>query len=315
MARIICVEPSATSRAGCAGRRHAPAADFSGRAWRNRATLAGTAGPTADYKSALPSTDRPLISHRWASKLKYLQKVFLGHFALGSSMPISVVCSGCQTRFEVSEKYAGKQGLCPKCKSIIKIPEVLADDVKIHAPKEFATGGKDRKGRAITKPVPRSDAKVRPGVIGAIIVGSVLSLAVALVGRSLGEGAKLVLGACGLFLVGPPLAVGGYFFLRNDELEAYQGRELWTRAALCGMGYAILWGVFAGLRLQWGIPSDMYHWVFVAPLLIAAGGALAVAAFDLDFGSGALHYCFYLIVTLLLRAAIGLSPLWTATSI
>lgn len=229
-------------------------------------------------------------------------------------MPISVVCSGCKTRFEVSEKFAGKQGPCPKCKALIKIPEVLAEEVKIHVPEAFASGGKDRKGRAITKPIPRVDSKVRPGVVAAIIVGSVLALAVALVGRGLGDGAKVGLIAVGLLLVGPPLAVGGYFFLRNDELEPYQGKELWIRAALCSLGYAVLWGVYWYLKAQTGIPSDMYQWVFVAPIFVAAGGGLSLAAFDLDYGSASLHYCFYLIVTLLLRAAIGLPPLWVATT-
>jgi hypothetical protein len=229
-------------------------------------------------------------------------------------MPISVVCSGCKARFEVSEKFAGKQGPCPKCKTVIKIPEVVADEVKIHVPEEFASGGKDRKGRAITKPIPRTDTKVHPKIVAAIIVGSVLAVAVALVGRGLGEGAKYVLSGVGLLLIGPPIAVGGYFFLRNEELEAYRGIELWTRAALCALGYAVLWVVYWYLKEQTGIPADMYQWVFVAPVFIAAGGGLALAAFDIEYGSGALHYSFYLIVTLLLRAAIGFPPLWTMTA-
>lgn len=228
-------------------------------------------------------------------------------------MPISVVCSGCKARFEVSEKFAGKQGPCPKCKAIIKIPELIAE-VKIHAPEEFASGGKDRKGRAITKPIPRTDAKIQPGVVAAIIVGSVLALAVALVGRGLGLSAKYGLIAIGLLLIGPPLAVGGYSFLRNDELEPYRGKVLWIRATLCGVGYAVLWGVYFYLQQQAGIPNEMYQWVFVAPVFVAAGGGLALAAFDLEFASGALHYSFYLIATLLLRAAIGLPPLWAVTT-
>lgn len=229
-------------------------------------------------------------------------------------MPISVVCSGCKTRFEVSEKFAGKQGPCPKCKAVIKIPEVIAEEVKIHAPEEFASGGKDRKGRAITKPIPRTDARIQPNVVAAILVGTVLAVAVALVGRGLGPAAKYGLISIGLLLIGPPLAVGGYSFLRNDELEPYRGTALWIRAALCGLGYAVLWGVYFYLQLQAGIPNEMYQWVFVAPIFVAAGGGLALAAFDLDFTSGTLHYSFYLIATLLLRAAIGLPPLWAVTS-
>jgi hypothetical protein len=227
-------------------------------------------------------------------------------------MPISVVCGGCKTRFEVSEKFAGKQGPCPKCKAIIRIPEVMAAEVKVHAPEEFATGGKDRKGRAITKPIPRVDSKVNSHVVAAIVVGSVLAFAVALVGRGLGEAAQYGLITIGLLLLGPPIAVGGYYFLRNDELEPYSGQELWIRASLCGVGYAVLWGVYWYLGYQAEIPSEMYHWVFVAPAFIAAGGGLALAAFDLEYSSGALHYCFYVIVTLLLRFAIGWEPIWAS---
>jgi hypothetical protein len=246
------------------------------------------------------------------SKLKALRNTLSGHLALGFSMPISVVCSGCKTRFEVSEKFAGKEGPCPKCKAKIKIPEVMADEVKIHVPDQFASAGKDRTGRSISKPIPRRETKVQPGVVAAIIVGSALAVAVALVGRGLADSAKYSLSAVGLLLVGPSLAVGGYFFLRNDELESYQGKSLWIRATICALAYAGLWGIYWYLKAQTGLPSDMYQWVFVAPVFIAAGGGLAFATFDIDFGSGALHYCFYLIVTLLLRAAIGLPPLWAA---
>jgi hypothetical protein len=49
-------------------------------------------------------------------------------------------------------------------------------------------------------------------------------------------------------------------------------------------------------------------------VFVAAGGAAAYALFDLDFGTASLHYSFYLIVTLLLRAAIGLPPVWMVTT-
>jgi hypothetical protein len=38
-----------------------------------------------------------------------------------------------------------------------------------------------------------------------------------------------------------------------------------------------------------------------------------MAAFDLEFGSGALHYCFYVLVTLMLRWAVGLDWLWQSS--
>ena len=48
-------------------------------------------------------------------------------------MAINVICPGCHTRFKVSDKYAGVEGPCPKCKVKIKIPE-KSDEVVIHTP-------------------------------------------------------------------------------------------------------------------------------------------------------------------------------------
>ncbi len=89
-------------------------------------------------------------------------------------MAIVVVCPNCRARFQVSEKFAGKQGPCPKCKGVITIP-ALDEQVKIHEPEQFAEGGKDAKGRAVLKPVARVETKVRPvmvvGIVGAAITG------------------------------------------------------------------------------------------------------------------------------------------------
>ncbi len=77
-------------------------------------------------------------------------------------MPISVVCPGCKARFSVSEKFAGKKGPCPKCKTVVTVPDAPAAEVKIHVPEEYASGGKDSKGRAVGKPIPRSETHVQP---------------------------------------------------------------------------------------------------------------------------------------------------------
>ena len=60
-------------------------------------------------------------------------------------MPISVVCPSCKARFNVSEKFAGQKGPCPKCKQPIVIPAVQ-EEVKVHVPEQFQSGGKDSKG-------------------------------------------------------------------------------------------------------------------------------------------------------------------------
>jgi hypothetical protein len=223
-------------------------------------------------------------------------------------MPISVVCPGCKARFNVSDKFAGKKGPCPKCKTVLTVPDAPVAEVKIHVPEEYASGGKDAQGRLVGKPIPRTETKIEPVLITVIVGIAVLSLVVCFFARSMNQ--KLPIVAGGLIVLSPLVAVAGYSFLREQELEPYRGRALWIRATLCGLVYAILWGVY--WKIWPALPGELYQWLLVAPPLIGMGGLAALATFDLDFGSGALHYCFYLMVTLLLASVMGLKPLGKA---
>jgi predicted Zn finger-like uncharacterized protein len=227
-------------------------------------------------------------------------------------MPISVVCPSCKARFSVSEKFAGKKGPCPKCKTVITVPDAPAEEVKIHVPEQFASGGKDSKGRPVSKPIARQASKFRPAVLAASFGGGVAALVVAFLLRGVADKIPVII--VGLLIVSPPLTLAGYAFLRDDEdLEPYRGRALFVRAGLCALAYAALWGAYAPLPAYGIITGEAWQWLFVAPVFASAGAAVAWACFDLDFGSGAVHYAFYVVVTLLLRAALGLAPLW-ATS-
>ena len=69
-------------------------------------------------------------------------------------MPIPVVCPGCKASFNVSDKFAGKQGPCPKCKTVISIPKPdpakkPVEEVKIGEP-EPPAGGKSKTGRPVS---------------------------------------------------------------------------------------------------------------------------------------------------------------------
>ena len=224
-------------------------------------------------------------------------------------MPISVLCPGCKARFSVSEKFAGKKGPCPKCKTVVTVPDAPVAEVKIHVPEEFASGGKDSKGRAVGKPIPRSETRVQPVLITAVVATVLGSLGICFAARHLAE--KLPLIVVGLAFLSPAVAVAGYSFLREEELEPYRGRELWIRATICGVVYAILWGVY--WRIWPALPGEIYQWLLVAPPIIGVGALAALATFDLDYGSGALHYCFYLMMTLILAAVMGLNPLGSPT--
>ena len=65
-------------------------------------------------------------------------------------MPINVTCPGCLKRFSVADKFAGKQGPCPKCKKIITIPK-KEDQVVIHAPDHSEAGAVGAGGRHVLK--------------------------------------------------------------------------------------------------------------------------------------------------------------------
>ncbi len=221
-------------------------------------------------------------------------------------MPIPVVCPGCKARFQVSEKFAGKQGPCPKCKAPITIP-ALEEQVKIHAPEEFASGGKTKTGAPALKPIARAETKLKP-VPTTIAVGSAIAvLVIAAIARSML--ADLVwLRAIGLLAVSPPIAAAGYAFLRDPDLEPHRGRWLWLRAGLCGLIYTALWAGY------YFIPADLteesYTWFFVAPPFLLFGAGTALACFDLSFSNGFFHYCFYVLVTLALGFVAGLEMPW-----
>jgi hypothetical protein len=223
-------------------------------------------------------------------------------------MPISVVCPGCKARFNVSDKFAGKKGPCPKCKTVLIVP-APAEEVKIHVPEEYASGGKDSKGRAVGKPIPRTETKLQPVIITAIVAVVLGSLGICLAARGLNDKTALII--VGLACLSPAVAVAGYSFLREEELEPYRGAELWIRATICGVVYAILWGIYLYIRPY--LPGELYQWLLVAPPIIGVGALAALATFDLDYGSGALHYCFYLLMTLILASAMGLAPLSAPT--
>jgi hypothetical protein len=220
-------------------------------------------------------------------------------------MPINVVCPGCKKRFSVDDKFAGKQGPCPKCKTVIKVP-AKTEEVVIHEPESF--GPKDTKGRAVLKPIARKEARFSP-VLAA--VAGVSSFVVLLAAWMLHGQASTLLLVIGALVLAPPLAWSGYAFLRDDEYEPFRGRELWIRLGACSLVYALLWGLIPliagyGLRLD---ELELIHMAFLAPLLIGLGAFTAYASLDFDFGVGALHYGLYLTVTVVLRLILGLSPM------
>lgn len=228
-------------------------------------------------------------------------------------MSILVVCPGCHKSFKVSDQFAGRKGPCPNCKQILVVPE-KSEEVKVHGAEAFASGGRTKEGRLTTKPEARAATKLDPVVVASVVGGSLaVVLAAWIGGPALAENS--IFRVIGLLAVGPPLALGGYTFLRNDELEPYRGIELWVRAALCGIAYTLLWGAYAYLR--WAVFSaepELWQWLVVLAPIFVAGGMTAGACFDLEFGNGFFHYVFYFLVVVVLRWVAGMGWLWAPTS-
>ncbi len=224
-------------------------------------------------------------------------------------MSILVICAKCRTQLRVDDKFAGKKGLCPKCKAPITVPS--PDDVKIHDPDAAPAGKKSKTGRPSLKPLTRRKVKIKPTVAAAIAGGALATVVIAWWGGALFR-ENLAMLVTGLVLVSPPLVLAAYAVLRDDELEPYRGVPLWIRAGICSAVYASLWGAF-GL-LPPGLAGEIWNWFFLAPPFFVVGALAALGCLDLDFGTGFFHYSFYLLATISLRWLIGMPALWTAST-
>lgn len=218
-------------------------------------------------------------------------------------MAIQVVCPGCKKRFGVSEKFAGKKGPCPKCKTEITIP-AKGDEVKVHEPENF--GPKGTAGRATLKPIFREETKFSPVATGIIAGPLLVALILAIIIRSPDEQDFLTKSVKFLIvslLIAPSLAYAGYTIFRDNDLEPYRGKKLWTRVGVCAVLFASTWGLVA-LVNKLGMNGDGFSMPIMMVLLagmVAIGGVISFACFDLEYMTGLMHFGMYLVVSILLR--------------
>jgi hypothetical protein len=234
-------------------------------------------------------------------------------------MAIDVTCPGCQKTFKVSDQFAGKKGPCPQCKTVITIPEKKPGvEVVIHAPE--TSGPKGASGQPVLKPIRRVETKISNLQIGIIVGISVVALIGAAILRGMfGESIRnyWFIVAFGAILMAPPLVFGGYTFLRDQELEPYRGTSILIRTAILSFVYALLWGLYGWMPYFIGLePTDIQpiHLAFIVPVMVGIGAFAAFASLDLDFGSGAMHYGLYLLVTVVLCFIAGW-PLWVTPTV
>lgn len=222
-------------------------------------------------------------------------------------MPINVTCPSCLTRFSVNDKFAGKSGPCPKCKSTIKIPD-KTEEVVIHAPKDDTP--KDSKGTSVIKPISRQEVKLSLPVIVGASLGALIALGVAIgfgVSRTPPPTALL---AGGTLIMALPLVVAGYWFLQNDELQGFRGKELWTRSAICALIFALAWMIYTFVPGLVGLGDKVsdINPVTMAMMIIAMiaiGTVTAVLVLELEIGQGIMLYMLYFVITFVLAWIAG----------
>ncbi len=221
-------------------------------------------------------------------------------------MAIPVTCPSCLTRFNVSDKFAGKSGPCPKCQKTIKIPE-KSEEVVIHAPEE--SGPKDSKGRSVLKPLRRKEVALSLPVVLAASLGTLVVFGIAL-GVGLSGTPPTVLLATSSFLLAIPLCFVGYWFLHDDELEGYTGKQLVTRIAIGALIFAGTWAIYAF------VPAYLFEYqstaeitglqmVVLIAIMIVVGTVASILIFELEVLQGMLHYMFYFAITFILAWLAG----------
>lgn len=222
-------------------------------------------------------------------------------------MAIRVTCSGCHTRFDVNDKFAGKEGPCPKCKAVIQIP-AADEQVVIHAPEH--SGPTDSKGRSILKPIARRETQLSRVHLVVIAGGIALFLLVALLLRNYYGDSKEIpfaLVAVGAVLIAIPISLIAYSFLRNQESPPFRGQDLWSRIGICGTVYAALWLLMP--LMSYAFPNNDIGAVIGVVGMIAAGGLIGMLALEFDYLFGILHYGMYLGICLIGRLIAGLKVL------
>ncbi len=219
-------------------------------------------------------------------------------------MAISVVCSGCKTRFNVSDQFAGRTGPCPKCKKLIKIPQRAAGEVTIQEP-EPPTGSPSTT-RMPTAPIIFKEDTVSLLSIVSVAIVVLGSLFLSILFRyTWGPGntptAILVAGA---ILFSFPCAWCGYWILRDREIPPLHGTSLATRSLICAVIYSSLWGVHSFLPVE-QMAEEYWQWLFVGPILGFAGALAAFTSLDFDWGTAFAHFSLYVIFTASLRWILG----------
>ena len=227
-------------------------------------------------------------------------------------MPLHVICPGCLKQFQVGERFAGMQGPCPSCRTIIPIPK---ESVKIQGNDDVESGWAgsktEKKQRILARPLPRLDLEWDPARAKyyVIAVFGVLVLAFLVGAVPMYAAVRSLLAALGLCLVAFPLTLFGYQALRDrEQIFAFTGKELYYRAGIVAAGYVILW-----LGFEYCLVATRAD-IFVSCLYLAAFAVLAVLLTHplllMKMPDALLHFCLFGFSVVLLRFLVGFGWFW-----
>ena len=225
-------------------------------------------------------------------------------------MSIRVTCNKCHTRFNVSEKFAGKEGPCPKCKAKIRVP-MPTDEIRIEAPK--TKGPTDTQGRAIVDPILREETELSSVQITMLIAGLIGFLVLAFAMRFMGldwDGPPgwVALGL-GALVFAVPLIFVTYHIIRDNELEPFRGFELWKRIAICGAVFAVTWFALPAAAYAFDGHYFIGSWALASVVMFAAGAVASIGCFEFDWLLGVVNYGLYFALAVFGRFLAGLPGL------
>jgi len=227
-------------------------------------------------------------------------------------MSIHVICSGCLKRFQVSARFAGMQGPCPNCGTIIDIPK---ESVKFHGTEDTESKQKKRQHRS-SPVISRFDLEFDPvrtkyyafGLLGVLLLTFLLGCMPMYVTF------RLILGTLGLCLATFPLVLFGYHTLRDrEQIFAFTGEELYRWAGIAAAGYVILW-----LGFEYSLAVSQADGL-LAWLILAAFAALATllvhTVLAMRIQDAFLHFALFGLSVTLLRFLIGLGWFWASSGL
>ncbi len=201
------------------------------------------------------------------------------------------------TQFEVSDRFAGKKGPCPKCGHIIEIPKA---NVTIVSPDELVVDGKKVQNPDLIRPIEQKSYSFTGRAIAVNLAVLTAVLAVAVVFHfvhflPLAIPVGVLLGLAVAF----PLMKYGYMTFRDpNDLEIFLGGQLGKKSILGALILIALWGLYE-LVLLYMNPGGMAL-AYLVPVAVFAA-FVPVVLFDMDFTDSLAVAVVFLLAVILLR--------------